>query len=82
MPKGIGKGEIEAIGDAAPKHDRVNDYEPKAPTAEELKLAGVTLLAEDPSLVYLQCDHCEMQWAGPKKAAPASWICPNVSGAE
>lgn len=78
----IGEDDIRPIGDAPPKHDPVSDHEPTEPTADELKRAGVTLLNADSALVYLRCDHCGMQWAAPKMAAPASWICPNTRDSE
>jgi hypothetical protein len=51
--------DIEVIETGAkPKHAPVNNYEPKEPTAEELKLSGVTLVGDDGSMLYLTCDHC------------------------
>jgi hypothetical protein len=57
-------------------HDRPNDYEPKEPTAEELKRAGVTLIGVDSSLVYMRCDVCEQSWAAP--LSPIYYVCPNA----
>jgi hypothetical protein len=67
-----------------PKHDPVNDYEPKAPTAEELKLAGVTLVADDGSMLYLTCDHCGEVYfpvIDRRTPFPGYWICPNATNA-
>jgi hypothetical protein len=86
MIDGFVEEEITTIGDAPPKHERVNDYEPKEPTAEELKLAGVTLVGLDPALIYLKCDRCGDQWATTRpdrtKTKYPYWICQNVVGAE
>jgi hypothetical protein len=86
MPKRIGEGEIEAIGEAPRRHDRASDYEPTEPTAEELKRAGVTLVGSDPALIYLKCDNCGNQWATTRpdrtESGFAYWICPNALDAE
>jgi hypothetical protein len=74
---------LELIGDAPAKHEPVNDYEPKEPTAEELKLAGVTLLHTDSALIYLRCDQCGNQWATTYDNWPVSaWSCPNARSSE
>jgi hypothetical protein len=78
--------DIERIGtDTKAKHDPVNDYEPKEPTAEELKLAGVTLVgADDTGLLYLTCDRCGESYfpvIDRKAPFPGYWICPNATNA-
>jgi hypothetical protein len=73
------------IGGGPPKHDRVSDYEPAEPNAEELKRASVTLIGFDPSLIYLKCDACGNQWATmrPDQAETKNpyWICTNARAA-
>ena len=48
--------------EAPAKHEPFSDYKPKDITAEELKLAGVTILGEQDSMLILQCDICGSIW--------------------
>lgn len=77
---------IEVIGELPAKHERVNDYEPKEPTADELKLAGVTLNGANDTSVALTCDHCGQWWAPlwarGQKPPDGYWICPNARKVE
>jgi hypothetical protein len=78
--------DIEVIETGAkPKHAPVNNYEPKEPTAEELKLAGVTLVGDDDTgQLYLTCDRCgETYFPVIYRPAPSPgyWICPNATNA-
>jgi hypothetical protein len=75
--------ELELVGAVPPKHEPVNDYEPKEPSVEELKLARVTLLHIDSALIYLRCDQCGSQWATPYRGWPhVAWSCPNARSPE
>lgn len=67
------KAAMEGIGEP---HEPFSDYEPKEPTAEELKLAGVTILDESGSMLWLKCDVCNWIWGVGSPKTTRYWVCP------
>ena len=52
--------DIEIIG--SEPHEPFSNHIPAEPSAEELKLAGVTIVGEENSMLGLRCDVCSRIW--------------------